>query len=147
MTPFTIRPSTEDERGIAFTTWWRQMANLRPPQTPMGLWRRGCQELVESVLRRSNVLVAVPRGEDDHVVGVVCYAPALLHFVYVKYPVRRFKIATHLLRDAVNGSERIRFTTMPRPRFMGLLQPQWSFDPFAGTRLHLGTGPFQETKP
>lgn len=147
MTPFQTRPATEDERGIAYDSWWRQMANLRPPQTPMGLWRRGCQDQVERVLRRSNVLVSTPTDNCDDVIGLVCYEGEILHFVYVKFHVRRWGIARGLLEKAVNGAEVVTFTTMPRRRLMGLVNEHWNFDPFAGTGLHFGSGPFQETRP
>lgn len=145
--PFTTRPSTEDERSIAYDAWWKQMADLRPPQTPMGLWRRGCQERVVKTLELSRVRVATPTDDDEDVLGLVCFSPGQIHFVYVKFHVRRWGIARRLLDEAANGADSVIFTTMPRRRCMGLLPSKWSFDPFAGTGLHLGTGPFQETPP
>lgn len=150
MTPYHLREAEPDERKLAYSTWWQQMADLRPPQTPMGLWRRGCQENVARVLRLSDILVAAANDEPTDVLGLVCFGatPTLLHFVYVKFHVRTWGIARRLLERAVNGGqpEAVKFTTMPRRRFMGIVQPEWRFDPFAGTRLHFGTGPFQETK-
>ena len=147
-TPVRTRLSTEDERGIAYSSWWQQMADMRPPQTPMGLWRRGCQERVVRILELSRVRVATPTDDDEDVIGLICYGPdpLLIHFVYTKFHVRRWGIASRLLSEVVEGVGAVTFTTMPRRRCMGLLHPQWSFDPFAGTGLHLGSGPFQETR-
>jgi hypothetical protein len=145
---FELRPAEHEERKLAYSTWWQQMANLRPPHTPMGLWRRGCQDDVARVLRQSNVMVAVHVDDPSDALGVVCYSPGLLHFVYVKFHVRRHGLAHQLLATAIQGLQPdvVKFTTMPRPRFKGLVRPEWSFDPFAGTRLHYGPGPFQETR-
>jgi hypothetical protein len=146
-----IRPAEHEERKLAYATWWQQMANLRPQLTPMGLWRRGCQKDVSRTLDHSNVLVAVHDDDPEDVLGLVCYGGTstrvLLHFVYVKFHVRKWGIAKRLLQAAAKDADGVYFTTMPRPRFSQLiLDPRWSFDPFAGTRLHYGTGPFKETK-
>ncbi len=147
----TLRPAEHEERKLAYATWWQQMMNLRPPGTPKGLWRRGCQKDVARVLGQSNVLVAVHEDDPQDVLGLVCFsgspARVLLHFVYVKFHVRKWGIARRLLQAAAKDADGVYFTTFPRPRFSQLiLEPTWCFDPFAGTRLHYGPGPFQETR-
>jgi hypothetical protein len=142
---FSIRQAHDPERAIAFGAWWIQMANLRPQRTAAGLWRRGCQDEVERVLLSCDVIVATPKDDPDDVVGVICHEGTTLHFVYTKFHIRRWKIATQLIGAVLQGARDVSFTTMPPKRFMGILGPRWRFDPFAGTRLHLGAGPFLET--
>lgn len=68
---------------------------------PPGIYFPQMQEKIKAIIARSSLLIASNPNDEDHVFGWICYErPAVVHYIYVKQPYRRFGLAQAIFNKA-----------------------------------------------
>jgi len=107
---FSIRAATQADRPLIFATWLRayRHGSQFPRRIPDAIFFDEHHAVIEELLERSDVRVAVPPGEPEVILGWSVVeviepkvdgdpAPVAIHFVYVKPAFRRSGVARALL--------------------------------------------------
>lgn len=93
-------------------------------------YQRGHDSLIKRLLTRSAVLVACYEGDPNTILGWSVTDGDVVHYVYVKKPLRRQGIARMLLRPFLDRPARYSHS-LPCWASRGALPKDWSFDPYA----------------
>jgi hypothetical protein len=80
-----------------FTSYWKNTARAEGIEQPV--YTRGMNQLIDGLLQRSDVIVAVLDEVPDEILGYAVVEDGACHWVYVKSVYRRRGIATGLLRS------------------------------------------------
>lgn len=102
--PIAFRPPTEDEMAFIYSGWLRSHRYSRfAVDIPGPIYFDNHKKVVELLLSTGRIVVACNPDHPDQLFGFVCYQPthggaAVMHYLYVKQPFRRFGIATAMYR-------------------------------------------------
>lgn len=121
--PHVIRPLQAADEPFLFDCWIREMAtDLEVPDDDIerrDFWRAQ-KPVIARLLKRSTTLVAVTPAEGKIVAWAVAEPPGLLHFVYVRGPLRRGNLCGALMKalemDAVARASHHTVRGFPRVR-------------------------------
>ncbi len=110
--PVSLRRATRDEERLIIDSWARSFSSsVRiPRELDCWVWHKMHRLWIVEQLQSCEVLVAVMPDVPDEVIGWVCWEPAgshplALHYAYVKPDLRRYGVATMLVRAAVEGAD------------------------------------------
>jgi hypothetical protein len=93
-----VRDATPDDEAVIMRAW---LVGCRkggdwPRRVPEAKYYREHKRTVMGLLARSRTLVACNPDRPGQVLGFICYADWVLHWIYVKQMFRRNGIAGHL---------------------------------------------------
>lgn len=95
-----LRPARVGDLPFVFNSWLESYkAYPLALGVPKAKYFADQHALITELLRRGECLMAVNPADDTHLLGYVVHEPArrVVHYVYVKHPLRREGIARHLL--------------------------------------------------
>lgn len=123
---YTIRPFTETDRSFIFSTWLLGLyhGNDWFGEIDKDVYFKQYQQVIDALLKKSEVRVACLPDEPDVVLGYVAYTGNTLHWVFVKKAWRKLGIATALVPENVQVVSHL--TKVGK----SLRKPTWSFNPF-----------------
>lgn len=102
---FRIRPAGPPDVPFILNSWLRHYhehgEGARHIPNPVFFSAQGHHGLVTHLLNTSSVLVACTAEDENAILGWVCAAPPVLHYVYVKAPFRGLGIGAALLSAAI----------------------------------------------
>lgn len=102
----TLRPMDEEDRSFIFSSWIRSYRSSQAMAfVPNAVYYDKQKQLIEYILSRSIVSVAVNYNDDSQIFGWVCFEQEpihTIHYCYVKQPYRNMGIANVLLVHAFN---------------------------------------------
>lgn len=102
--PFSLRGPVPEDLPFIMKSWMSKTRHCSFVRNiPNDVFTVEHHNLVEKLLRRSNVLVACNPQSSDHVYGYLVWEPEPLyiHFIFVKSVFRKLGVARHLLSEAV----------------------------------------------
>lgn len=97
-----IREARPEDEAVIFSTWLKSFRYGEDPKTPCedAIFFGYHRPLILRIIERAGTQVAVATLPDDTktVLGwAVAEPPSVLHYVYVKAPFRRLRVASRLL--------------------------------------------------
>lgn len=112
---FTLRPATDADLPFVFDSWRRSYGDAEFARSPdLATYIRTQRAVIEQALGTSRVTVAHDQEDERHILGWVCYRPSVVHYLFVKKPVRGWGIGTALLTHAWPDASGALFTTHNR---------------------------------
>lgn len=99
MVNFEIRAMATGDVGLIFNSWLRSFRKSQDMEHKAYFLFQ--HRLIEEILRRSNVLLAVSEDDPDQIFGWVCFEDReegfTIHYVYVKATFRKLGIGRALV--------------------------------------------------
>lgn len=87
--------------------------------------------LINALLENSQLLIACLDDDDDQVFGWVCYAPSVLHYIYVKVPYRKMGVGRLMLDEAgITAESPATFTHITGKAFRFLGKRMKAYNPY-----------------
>jgi hypothetical protein len=142
----TLREMRDEDRNYVLSSWLLSYENTSrrarwvDPRTrevvdgggefrsmPRAMYFRLYEPIVESLLRRSTVVIAALPEADDAIVSWFAAEGDVLHYVHTKNRFRKLGAAAWLLRDAL--ALPVTYTHEPRPFCRSLIGAAWTYDP------------------
>lgn len=103
MTQLAIHKLVPEEKNYVLATWLKSYvigeADFLRHLDRSVYWSHH-PRLIEAILERSEVIVAHPTSEPSVVAGWMCYEGKTIHYMYVRSSLRRFGVATQLLKES-----------------------------------------------
>lgn len=96
---FNIRESGEKDNSFIINSWLKSIRETYPfTQICNDIFYSNHEKKIHQILEQSSTLVAVNCEDPDHIFGYIVYQqPAVIHYLYVKQPFRKLKIASSLI--------------------------------------------------
>ena len=107
-----VRSASKEDVPFITSSWLRSFREGGSfcKRVPNNIYYHYHHKIMEQLLPRSYVLVATNESDPNHILGWLCGeivdTVPVVHYVYVKAPMRRFGIAKHLFEaftDTVKG--------------------------------------------
>lgn len=98
--PVEIRPVLEADLPFIFKSWLVSY-QLSPfaRNIPRKAYFDFHHRVIERILARGKVTIAHPPGDPDTILGFLVKEQGILHYCYIKFAFRKYRIATALLAD------------------------------------------------
>jgi GNAT superfamily N-acetyltransferase len=127
----------EDDRNFILNSWLKSYKDsMVCKEIPSEIYYETQRELVSKVLDGAQVLVACSPESDKQIFGYIAYEhPGLIHYIYVKFPYRKFGIGTSLMEQSEVVAPYIS-THLPRKHKKA---PEVIYNPYLLWRLHENT--------
>lgn len=135
MSDVTFRPPTNEDLNFIVNSWLKSYREAQPA-VPNAQYYEGQKRLILDLLSRCDTVLAVDPEAPSHVLGYLCYergSPDVIHFVYVKFALRRNGLASLLVERAGISLPCI-VTHITKPAGMRLftdMAGQFIYDPYA----------------
>jgi GNAT superfamily N-acetyltransferase len=97
---FDIRPGEPEDHAFIYATWLRSYRDSNAARSLVDdprFYYEYHHAIIEAILSRGSVTVAVAIGDPKTILGYAVHEPRTLHYVYVKHGFRRMGIAKALL--------------------------------------------------
>jgi hypothetical protein len=118
-----IEPALEADLNFIRHTWMRSL------RVPPAHWP-GCMRTRDMLLERCPPIVARLEGEADSICGWACFAPDVIHFVFVRSRWHRLGVASMLL-EPFRDRPTVTYTHRT-PALSAIPMPKgWTFNPYA----------------
>jgi len=100
--PLAIRPFRSTDQAFVVGSWVASYVEngIRDPYVRVSDLKSALRRLIPGWLRRWQTLVATPANDPDLIAGWICGYGQTLHYVYVRYSMRRLGIAAALAAAA-----------------------------------------------
>jgi GNAT superfamily N-acetyltransferase len=119
--PHVLRPMRSSDEGFVFKGWHRSYLDsdlARAPSTDA--YYDAQRAVIATCLARGTVDVACWPEDEDHLLGFVAHAGAVVHYVYVKETFRRRGLGRALVEHAARDAPEVFVTHLRRvPRSWG----------------------------
>ncbi len=105
--PIHIRGALPTDESIIYATWLNSLYCVEPfRRLPKDYFMAAHHALIQSLLTRSQVLIACDPNDPDQIYGycVCSLGDGVLHWIFTKKDFRRFKVAQRL-RDKLGDRE------------------------------------------
>lgn len=100
--PVAFRPPMASDGNFVFNSWLRSHRDEAECSFMTNdVYYARQADRVRRVLKRAGVIVACNPEDSGQIFGFICFEPGIAHYVYVKYPFRKFGIARHLVERAL----------------------------------------------
>ena len=121
------RAPNENDISFIYASWLNSYRNdsYIGMSVRKTIFYREYQTIIDSILGRGKVIVAVKPDETNIIYGYIIYEPKVLHYVFVKEAFRRLGICKELLRAA--GSPQ---TATHKTRSTEFLDTKFTYNPF-----------------
>lgn len=109
--PIQLRRARKSDLPFISSSWLQSYRDAPAVDgCPNGVYYHDQHQLLERLLQRSVVLVAVDEQDPDQIAGWVCAevlnGPALvLHYIYVKHAMRKFGVAKRMVATLVAAEQ------------------------------------------
>lgn len=133
-----IRPARETDNSLIFDAWLDSFRGAHAAGPfPMHMYRAVYTQTIEELLARPNVrvLIACDENDDDQDVGFLIHElrqPPVVHYIYVKSPWRKKRVASMLMAAAQIPTGRL-FVYTFKTALASRLVEHWTggiWDPF-----------------
>lgn len=102
MSEVLIRYYQDDDKNFILSSWLRSYRNSQfAKKIQPEIYYANHARVVEHMIQTCTILVACDPTAPYVTYGYICYQPELIHYIYVKYPFRKLKIATILLESSL----------------------------------------------
>lgn len=109
-----LRVGREGDESFVYDSWIRSYSSATPNRhVKWPEYHRYQKQVVTRLLARSELIVLCDPDDPDHVLGYAVIEPTLerltLHWIFIKYSFRKFKLSTwlieHILKTFGDGRE------------------------------------------
>lgn len=112
--PFALRPMRASDESFVVSSWHRSYRDADFAAAPTrDAYYDTQRRVIDQCMLSGRVDVATWPDDDDHLLGFVAHAGAVVHYVYVKEPFRRRGLGKALLEHVAQGAPAV-FTTHVR---------------------------------
>tara|TARA_R110002126_G_scaffold287977_1_gene441119 strand:- start:310 stop:711 length:402 start_codon:yes stop_codon:yes gene_type:complete len=97
-----FRPASADDMNFILNSWLKSYKDsVICENIPANIYYEEHKKTVETHIANSSIIMAVNPEDPDQIFGYCVYeAPMTLHYMYVKYPFRKFGIGKDLYLEA-----------------------------------------------
>ena len=105
-----FRPQKDEDRSLILNSWLKSFRNSHETRNvPKEIYYVAQEKVVEDTIDSVQVLVAHHLEDVDHVLGYIVFEndepnAAIIHYVFVKQPYRKFGIARSLWEQATKDA-------------------------------------------
>jgi hypothetical protein len=102
---YILREANENDVSFIFSSWLKSYRNTQK-YVNSDVYFKGQHDLIELILRTSNVVVICTEDDEESIIGYVVYRGNTLHYIYVKSVFRNLGMARQLLSVFDSGKPR-----------------------------------------
>lgn len=111
MSKLIIRDMVEEDRSLIMNSWLRSYRKSPDSNLYDTAFFASYRPIAEYLLKRAQVKVVVPEGDENLILAYMVCEPGVLHWIYVKRDFRKQGIAKLLLKSQYTEDPVITFTT------------------------------------
>lgn len=100
----TIRSPHQADAAFVISSWLSSHQEHWKPFVTAPTFNRSYRPFVEKCLSTSTILIAALEDEPDTILGYIVFKDNVIHYIYVKYPLRRQGLARKLITEAEDRS-------------------------------------------
>jgi hypothetical protein len=135
MSEIEIRPAKPDDLPFIYATWLKSYRTSQFAQNiESKIYFSWHHKIIESILTRSQVVIAHPTGQPNIIVGYLVTEPNVVHYCYVKFQFRKLGVATNLIQHQSIDPNQMQFThATPDMNWIALKYPLLTnnYNPYA----------------
>ena len=97
-----LRYPLQEDSSFIVASWLSSVKKHLDKDIPYDIRHNEYKNLIQTVLSNdTNVIVAVSPEDDDYINGYAVYNHDVLHYIYVRYALRRQGLATFLMESII----------------------------------------------
>jgi hypothetical protein len=103
-----LRPISDEDESFIYSSWLKSYRNSDfAKHITNDIYFEQHADIIKNLLAKSQVVVAVSKEDPNHIYGFAVVEQVVpgvycLHYVYTKYPFRKFGIAKEMVSSIIN---------------------------------------------